>query len=165
MNFPDRYDLLKTVITRYDGYYHLSAVKASLLLTTNVILMAALVSEESGLSDILLGGGAARVLMLVAALLALASTFFAVLVLASYLLTEKGGTSGSIFFSSSVATTPLDDYLARVSSIDEAALLDDLARVAHHRAIGLMRKFRWINFSLGAFLLALILATVAYLAT
>ena len=164
MKFPERYDLLKTVIARYDGYYHLSALKASLLLTTNVILMAALISEDSGLADILLGGGAARVLLLVAALLALASTFFSALVLASYLLTEKGGTPGSVFFSSTVAATPLDEYLERVNNIDEAALLEDLGCVAHHRAIGLRRKFRWINFSLAAFLLALVLASAAWLA-
>lgn len=162
MQFSDRYDLLKSTLARYDGYYHLSAVKASLLLTTDVILMAALISEESGLSGILLGGGAARVLLLIAALLALASMLFSVLVLASYLLTEKGSAT-SVFFSSSVAATPVDDYLARINTIDEAGLLEDLARVAHHRAIGLVRKFYWINVSLGTFLLAVVLATIAYL--
>lgn len=163
MEFSHRYDLLKTILARYDGYYHLAAVKASLLLTTNVILMAALVSEESGLSGILTGSGAAHVMLIVAAILALVSTLFSVFVLASYLLTEKGSANASVFFSSSVAKTPLDEYVAQINSIDEAALLEDLGRVAHHRAVGLVRKFHWINLSLAAFLLALLLATVAYL--
>ena len=37
MDFATRYDFLKTLITRYDGFYNLAAVKGSLLLTSNVI--------------------------------------------------------------------------------------------------------------------------------
>ena len=34
MDFATRYDFLKMSIARYDGYYNLAAVKASLLLTS-----------------------------------------------------------------------------------------------------------------------------------
>ena len=40
MQFQERYDFLKTAIARYDGYYNLAAVKASLLLTSNAVLLA-----------------------------------------------------------------------------------------------------------------------------
>lgn len=166
MDFATRYDLLKTVISRYDGYYHLSAVKSSLLLTTNVILLAAVVNEESGLKVILSEGGAARLLLLGGAVLALVSMILATLVIASYLTVgRRGSVRFSILFSTSVARTDIDDYLAGVASIDEPSLIEDLSRLAHDLSVVLVRKFRLINWSLGAFLGAVLIAVSAYLAS
>lgn len=166
MDFPTRYDLLKTVISRYDGYYHLSAVKASLLLTTNVILLAAVVNEESGLKTILAEGGAARILLLGGALLALVSMIFAILVIASWLTgRRRGPVRPSVVFSSSVARTDVDDYLAGIEAIDEPSLIEDMSRLAHDLSVVLAKKFRLINVSLAAFLGAVIVAVLAYLAS
>lgn len=166
MDFSTRYELLKTVITRYDGYYHLCAVKGSLLLTTNVILLAAVVNKESGLATLLAEGGASRLLLVGATLLAFVSMIFAMLVVASYLTSgRREPVRPSVVFSSSVTLATVDNYLAQVAAIDEGALIEDLSRLAHDLAVGLTKKFRLINVSLAAFAGAIFVAGVAYLAS
>ena len=162
MSFDQRYDLLKVVIGRYDSYYHLSAVKASLLLTTNVLLLAGLVSEESGLRGLITEGGIARICLLVAAILSLVSTVFAVLVIASYVARDQSWRADpSTIFSASVANSTVEEYLDRVTNLDDESVVGDLGRLAHNLASGLNRKFRRINLSLTAFLGAILAVAVA----
>ena len=163
MEFQTRYDLLKVLLARYDSYYNLSAVKASLLLTTNVIVLASFVdpgghvASRAGLDSL------AGVLLLGSAALTVFSAGAAVLVLASYLRTDATKAASSVIFSDHVAATGADDYLRKLEVVDEAGLLEDLARVVHHRAVGLSKKFRWINRSLWSFLAAVLLMAIVAL--
>ena len=63
MQFQERYDFLKTAIARYDGYYNLAAVKASLLLTSNAVLLAPGLGEQSQFLRIAGNTGASRALV------------------------------------------------------------------------------------------------------
>ena len=73
MQFQERYDFLKTAIARYDGYYNLAAVKASLLLTSNAVLLAPGLGEQSQFLRIAASAGASRALVFSAAALSLVS--------------------------------------------------------------------------------------------
>ena len=89
MRFPERYDFLKTAIARYDGYYNLAAVKASLLLTSNAVLLAPGLGEQGQLLRAAgIGGG--RALMLAAVALSLLSIACAAWVMASTLVRRAG---------------------------------------------------------------------------
>ena len=57
-----------------------------------------------------------------------------------------------------------DDYAAAVAGIDEAAMLDDLAHLAHLLAGGISRKFLLVNLSLAALVAAVLCAFLALLA-
>jgi len=156
MDFRTRYDFLKTSIARYDGYYNLAAVKASLLLTSNAIFLAPSLGQKSDFLALFGGGGAPRVLALVSAMLSLISIVYAALVIASHL----GGASTrgyrSVFFTESVAERPFDDYAQSVADASEAAILEDLMRLAHLLAGGVAQKFRYINISLVALVAAIV---------
>lgn len=164
MDFNTRYDFLKSSITRYDGYYNLAAVKASLLLTSNAIFLAPALGEKGQLLVIAESGAAARVLIVIAALASLSSMAFAALVIASFL-TGRGRHDDrrSLAFSESVAATPLDEYAKGIAELSETELLADLSRLAHLLASSLASKFRYVNISLSALVFAIVCAFVALL--
>ena len=164
MRFQDRYDFLKSAIARYDGYYNLAAVKSSLLLTSNAVLLAPGLGESGQFLRIVGSGGGARALMLAAAALSLFSIACAAWVMASTLGRRRAQARPSIMFSESVAAMDADDYAAAVAGIDEAAMLDDLAHLAHLLAGGISRKFLLVNLSLAALVAAVLCAFLALLA-
>jgi hypothetical protein len=161
MDFRTRYDFLKTGISRYDGYYNLAAVTASLLLTSNAIFLAPSLGQKNDFLALVGGGGAPRVLILVSASLSLVSIVYAALVIASHL--GGVGTRGyhSLFFTESVAEQPYEEYSQAVAKATEAAILDDLTRLAHLLAGGVTQKFRYINISLVALVAAIVSAFAA----
>jgi hypothetical protein len=164
MQFQERYDFLKTAIARYDGYYNLAAVKASLLLTSNAVLLAPGLGEQGAFLRIAAGAGASRALVFAAAALSLVSIACAAWVMASTLARRPGREADSLMFSESVAAMDEDAYVAAVAQADHAVVLDGLARLAHRLARGVARKFRLINFSLVALVAAVVSAFAALLA-
>lgn len=157
MDFATRYDFLKTTIARYDGYFNLAAVKGSLLLTSNAIFLAPALGHRSELFEAIAGGGAPRALLVLAALLSLASLACAALVMASWV----GPRPSSLMFSDTVAASSRGDYAAGIAQLNEARALEDLSALAHALAIGITRKFRYMNLSLGALVLAVLCAFIA----
>jgi hypothetical protein len=157
MDFATRYDFLKTVIARFDGYYNLAAVKGSLLLTSNAIFLAPAVGQRSELLAKLSAGGMQGFLISAAALLSFASMAFAGLVVASWM----GRRPDSLLFSDSVAASAPGDYAAAIDGLDEQRALSDLARLAHLLAVGITRKFRYINLALATLVLAVACAFAA----
>ena len=164
MQFQERYDFLKTAIARYDGYYNLAAVKASLLLTSNAVLLAPGLGEQGQFLRVAGGAGMPRALMFAAVALSLASIACAAWVMASTLGRRPGREADSLMFSESVAAMDEDAYVAAVAQADHAVVLDGLARLAHRLAAGVSRKFRLINLSLAALVAAVLSAFAALLA-
>lgn len=164
MQFQERYDFLKTATARYDGYYNLAAVKASLLLTSNAVLLAPGLGEQGTFLRITAGAGASRALVFAAAALSLVSIACAAWVMASTLARRPGREADSLMFSESVAAMDEDAYVAAVAQADHAVVLDGLAPLAHRLASGVARKFRLINFSLVALVAAVVSAFAALLA-
>jgi len=160
-----RYDLLKSVVARYDSYYNLAAVKASLLLTSNAIFLAPSLGEKSPWLSFAEAGGAARALVAASMLLSLVSMIGAAIVIASWL-SNRGGSMrpDSLVFSESVARMSADDYAAQVDALTPDAAIDDLARLAHLMASNLTLKFVCINVSLAALVAAVVCACVATVA-
>src|SRR5690349_12535019 len=149
MDFATRYDFLKSAIARYDGYYNLAAVKASLLLTSNAIFLAPSLGERGQLLGLAGAQGAGRVLIGLSALASLVSIALSAWVIAAVLGRRRQAPGrASLAFSESVATMTADDYARGVAALDEATLLEDLSRLAHLLASGLASKFRLINASL-----------------
>lgn len=162
MDFATRYDFLKTIVTRYDSYYNLAAVKASLLLTSNAIFLAPSLGEKGHLLDAATHGTVAQALLIFSAVLSLVSIVYAALVIASYLSSQKrAARHGSLVFTRSVADMSVEDYTQGVEGVEEAAVIHDLAQVAHMLASGLASKFRYINFSLLALVSAILCACLA----
>lgn len=161
MDFSTRYDFLKTNISRYDGYYNLAAVKASLLLTSNAIFLAPALGQKSDFLGNLAGTGATPALIAAAAIFSLVSITYSALVIASRLGRRRDGDFRSRMFSGSVATTDVEAYVDDIAVMDESAILDDLSRVAHLLAGDITRKFRYVNASLLALLGAIVCACVA----
>jgi hypothetical protein len=164
MQFQERYDFLKTAIARYDGYYNLAAVKASLLLTSNAVLLAPGLGEQGQFLQIAGSPGASRTLLFAAAALSLASIACAAWVMASTLRRRPGRDEDSLMFSENVAAMDEDAYVAAVARADDAVVLDGLARLAHRLAGGVSRKFRLINLSLAALVAAVLSAFAALMA-
>jgi hypothetical protein len=164
MDFQQRYDFLKTAIARYDGYYNLAAVKASLLLTSNAVLLAPGLGEQGQFLRIAGNAGTARVLLWAAAALSLVSIACAAWVMASTLGRGPGRQAESLMFSESVAAMDEDAYVAAVAQAEHPAVLEGLARLSHRLASGVAGKFRLINLSLAALVAAVALAFAALLA-
>jgi hypothetical protein len=164
MDFATRYDFLKMSIARYDGYYNLAAVKASLLLTSNAIFLAPALGEKGQLLGIVGASGAVRVLIAVSALASLVSIAFAALVIASFLPGAKRHFERpSLAFTESVARIATEDYAKGIAELDEASVLADLSRLSHLLAASLSSKFRYVNISLSALVIAVISAFSALL--
>lgn len=164
MQFQERYDFLKTAIARYDGYYNLAAVKASLLLTSNAVLLAPGLGEQGQFLRVVGDSGMPRTLMFAAAALSLLSIVCAAWVMASTLARHPSREADSLMFSESVAAMDEDAYVAAVAQADHAVVLDGLARLAHRLAAGISRKFRLINLSLATLVAAVVSAFAALLA-
>jgi hypothetical protein len=164
MQFQERYDFLKTAIARYDGYYNLAAVKASLLLTSNAVLLAPGLGEQGQFLRVVGDSGMPRTLMFAAATLSLLSIVCAAWVMASTLARHPSREADSLMFSESVAAMDEDAYVAAVAQADHAVVLDGLARLAHRLAAGISRKFRLINLSLATLVAAVVSAFAALLA-
>jgi HAMP domain-containing protein len=152
MDFSTRYDFLKTAVARYDAYFNLLAVKASLLLTSNAIFLAPAAGQRSEFLTALQAGGAPRALLVAATLLSLASLALASLVMASWL--GRPHRALSLMFSDNVAAMTPAAYVDEISRLDEQQALTDLAQLAHLLATGITRKFRYVNLSLAALVLA-----------
>jgi len=162
MDFATRYDFLKASIVRYDGYYNLAAVKASLLLTSNAIFLAPALGEKGQLLGVMAGSSGSRILIVASALASLVSIAFAALVIASFLTGRKWHhEQRSLAFSESVAATNIEDYAKGVAEMSEAQLLADLSRLAHLLASGLSSKFRYVNISLATLVVAILCALAA----
>ena len=159
MDFTTRYDFLKTAVARYDAYFNLLAVKASLLLTSNAIFLAPAVGQRSEFLASMQAGGAPRVLLVAATLLSFVSLAFASLVMASWL--GRPRRSLSLLFSDNAAAMTPDAYADEIARLDEHRALADLAQLAHLLATGITRKFRYVNFSLAALVLAVVCAFLA----
>ena len=159
MDFATRYDFLKAAIARYDGYYNLAAMKASLLLTSNAIFLAPSLGERGQLLGLAGAHGAGRALIALSAVASLVSIALSAWVIAA-VLSRRRHLPGrpSLAFSESVAAMPVEAYAQGIATLDEAALLDDLARLAHLLASGLASKFRYVNASLAALVVAIVAA-------
>jgi hypothetical protein len=165
MDFATRYDFLKTAIARYDSYYNLAAVKASLLLTSNAIFLAPALGEKGLLLGVVATGGATRALVLAAAMASLLSMACAAVVIASFLTGRRVHFERpSLAFSESVAATPVDAYVQGIAVLGEDEVIADLSRLAHLLASSLAGKFRYLNFSLGALVVAILCAFAAIFA-
>jgi hypothetical protein len=163
MQFQDRYDFLKTSISRYDGYYQLAAVKASLLLTSNAVLLAPALGERGRFQELVDGGGAGRALIVAAMLLALTSIAFAAWVLASTLTRRDAIGYHSLMFTESVADTSAEEHERGIRRMSESKVIDDLSHLAHLLAAGVAPKFRHVNHSLAALVSAIALTCAATL--
>ena len=161
MQFHDRYDFLKTSIARYDGYYQLAAVKASLLLTSNAVLFAPALGERGRIHELLDGGGAGRALIVAASATALVSTMFAAWVLASTVNRRKAIGYHSLMFTESVADSTAEEHERGIRRLTENKVIDDLSHLAHLLASGVAPKFRWVNYSLAALVATIVLACLA----
>jgi hypothetical protein len=162
VDFATRYDFLKTLITRYDGFYNLAAVKGSLLLTSNVIFLAPALGEHGVWRSLVAAGGTIQALTAVAAMFSLISMAFAAFVIASTLVRPKAtGGPASLAFTESVATIPLDEYRMGIADLSETEVIADLARLAHLLAANLSAKFRYVNISLAALIGAIVTAFAA----
>ena len=164
LDFATRYDFLKSLVARYDSYYNLAAVKASLLLTSNAIFLAPSLGERSPWLQLARPGGPSHVLVVVSMLLSLLSMIAAALVIASWL--SRSGAivrRHSLAFSESVATYSADDYAGQVGIATRKAVIDDLARLAHLMASNLTSKFRYVNISLVMLVAAVLCACMAVL--
>ena len=159
MDFAARYDFLKTTIVRYDGYFNLAAVKASLLLTSNAIFLSPALGQKGEL--FVAGDAATRALLLLAAGLSLVSIGCAALVMASWL---GRAPPASLMFSDAVAAMPPADYARALTQLDEHRALADMSELAHLLAVGITRKFRYVNLSLGTLVAAVVCAFAALLA-
>ena len=166
MDFATRYDFLKTAIARYDSYYNLAAVKASLLLTSNAIFLAPALGEKGLLLGVVAAGGATRALIIAAAMASLLSMAFAAMVIASFLSGRRIHffERPSLAFSESVAATPVDAYVQGIAALGEEEAIADLSRLAHLLASSLAGKFRYLNLSLAALVVAILCAFAAILA-
>lgn len=165
LDFATRYDLLKSVVARYDSYYNLAAVKASLLLTSNAIFLAPSLGEQSPWLKFVNGAAAARWLVSASMLLSLLSMIAAALVIASWLSRSRAVVEHhSIVFSESVAQQSPDEYAGSVGRATQDGLIEDLARLAQLMASNLASKFRYINASLAALVAAVVCACAALLA-
>ena len=164
LDFATRYDLLKSVVARYDSYYNLAAVKASLLLTSNAIFLAPSLGEKSPWLEFVGGAVAARWLVSASMLLSLLSMIAAALVIASWLSRSRAMIDHhSIVFSESVAKQSPDEYAGSVTSATQQGLIEDLAHLAQLIASNLASKFRYINASLAALVAAVVCACAALL--
>ena len=162
MDFAAKYDFLKSLIARYDGFYNLAAVKGSLLLTSNVIFLAPALGERGIWSTLIAGGAAVRALILVSASFSLISMAFAALVIASTLVRPKQVDGPpSLAFSESVAQISIEDYRLGIADLTETEVIADLARLAHLLAANLTAKFRYVNISLVALIGAIAMAFAA----
>jgi hypothetical protein len=158
MDFAVRYDFLKTTIARYDAYFNLAAVKASLLLTSNAIFLAPALGQKGEVFAV--GNGAAHALLILAAVLSLVSIVFAALVMASWLGRMR---PQSLMFSDTVAATAPADYARSVAALDEVRALADMSQLAHLLATGITRKFRYVNLSLATLVAAVVCGALALL--
>ena len=161
MDFQTRYDFLKTSIARYDSYYHLAAVKASLLLTSNAVLLAPALGQRGRLHELLAGGGIAAGLIVASALLSLLSVGFAAAVLASTLTRRDAIHYHSLMFTESVAESTADAHERGIRRLTENRIIDDLSHLAHLLAGGITPKYRYINIALAALVAAIVLALLA----
>jgi len=163
LDFSTRYDLLKSVVARYDSYYNLAAVKASLLLTSNAIFLAPSLGEKS-LWLKFADTTPAKWLASASMLLSLASMVAAAMVIASWLSRSRAMVDHhSIVFSESVEKQSPDEYAGSVTRATRQGLIDDLARLAQLMASNLASKFRYINASLAALVAAVVCACAALL--
>jgi hypothetical protein len=134
-------------------------VKASLLLTSNAIFLAPSLGERGQLLGLAGAQGAGRVLIGMSAFASLLSIALSAWVIAAVLGRRRQAPGRpSLAFSESVASMPLDDYARGVATLDEATMLDDLTRLAHLLASGLASKFRYVNASLAALVVAIVAA-------
>lgn len=164
MDFATRYDFLKASITRYDGYYNLAAVKASLLLTSNALFLAPALGEKGLLLGMIAAPGAGRLFVIASAAASLLSLGCAALVIASHLSgVRRHFERPSLAFTESVAGLSVEDYAQGIAELDETALLADLSRLAHLLAASLASKFRLVNISLAALVIAILCAFAALL--
>ena len=162
MEFAGKYDFLKSLITRYDGFYNLAAVKGSLLLTSNVIFLAPALGERGIWSSLVAGGAEVRALILVSAALSLISMAFAALVIASTLVRPRHVDGPpSLAFSESVAHISIEEYRLGIADLSESEVIADLARLAHLLAANLTAKFRYVNISLVTLIGAIVIAFAA----
>lgn len=161
MDFATRYDFLKTSIARYDSYYHLAAVKASLLLTSNAVLLAPALGQRGRLHELLAEGGAAKVLIVAAAVLSLLSIAFAAWVLASTITRRDAIGYHSLMFTESVADSTADAHERGIRTLTENKVIDDMAHLAHLLASGITPKYRYINVALATMVAAILLAFLA----
>jgi hypothetical protein len=156
MDVATRYDFLKSAIARYDGYYNLAAMKASLLLTSNAIFLAPALGERGQLLGLAGTVGATRALIALSAFASLVSIVLSAWVIAAVIgRRRQAPTRPSLAFSESVAAMSQEHFARGIATLDEATILDDLTQLAHLLASGLASKFRLINASLAALVVAI----------
>ena len=125
------------------------------------MLLAPALGERNRLQVLLDGGELGACLVIASACLSMLSIVCAAWVIASTLSRRDAERHPSLMFTDNVAQDSGDDHERRIRHLSETRLIDDLAYLAQLLAVGVSRKFRFINASVAAFVGAVLLAFVA----
>jgi len=144
-------ETIRFVISRYDAYFNLANVKASLLVTTNGVLLGVAITAFISLyekSSHLEWITQIKVLLSLSVLFILLSSYNSLKVIFSYLKTgNRCADYHSFIFFGSVREIERNTYVEKFGSLSDQELLNDLIEQAHILAVGLSKKYLNLNYS------------------
>ncbi|MEZ9473396.1 Pycsar system effector family protein [Vibrio lentus] len=148
MRFIDlaQFVVSRFVVSRFDGFFNNSNVKASLLIPANALIIGTAISVFMSISEKALISSPERVVLTLAIFLSLIATFFSLKVVFSFL--DSGNKMfkyHSMIYFGSISSFSEDDFVERVKNTKEDDIEEDLARQMHVLSRGLTRKFENVN--------------------
>ena len=142
-------ELARFSITRMDGYFNVSNVKASLLITTNAVIMGTSVTSYLSLIDNVSLPSVIPYIkfgLSLTVILAIISTVFSLQVIFSYL---KSGSRTlkyhSLIFFGSISQLDEETYIEEFSKASDEDHLNDILRQVYVLSRGLESKFKNVN--------------------
>jgi hypothetical protein len=145
------------LLDRIDNYAHLITLKSSLIIPANILLLDALIGGRDGSDP---GFFLQAPLLLVALIGVVISLFFASLATFAFLGGSHTGDSyESLVFFGAICRYESDEFVKRFRDTDADSLEEDILKQAHLLSGSLLRKFKYVNFSI-VFLLGSVLTFV-----
>ena len=145
----EKYNAITFVISRYDTYFNLANIKASLLITTNAVLLGVAISSYIALLEkypLIAGSWYIKSGMTASIALIIISCFFSLKVIFSFLSSgNRTADYHSLVFFGSVCEMKRKTFITKFKEQTASELLTDLSEQAHILSCGLHEKYKNLN--------------------
>lgn len=138
------FEQLQFIISRYDHYYDAVNNKGQFFLGLNTFIIGGLGAAFLLIKDKPECSYIYYILFILLFILSFVSITFTLIAILPYL---KSNHQKSLVFFGSVAEFDNDQYVKTINNTSDKKSMNDFASQAHHLAVGLKKKYRWLQFA------------------
>lgn len=160
MEKAEKIEQLKYVINRYDHYYESVNNKGNLYLTINTFILGGSLTAYYSIKNTICVTDFCYTIFCILLIITLLSIVLTLFAIKPYLTKKLDKKKYSIIYFGDVSLLEFNNYKSEIDKLNDSKLLNDYTNQAHLLAIGLRRKFKFLNYATWVISLEIICITI-----